>query len=302
MKKTISLILIVCFAILSLSFSVSAYDMSKKYSEISLKSSLSKAQFAEHSKRKYEEKASHEELSDQEISNLLLLLRKTDDSKYEEELNNAGIYIYSSATSYFNIQGNERTSEPSDVIMNTCEILHNTTKNQWEIRFVGTWESISPISDEVHVWFNPTVGATMHVGGYDAVGIVLYDTSGNSPTKLDSSATLRSSDGVTSSTNTNPDTADDSYGVGFSIQDYIICRSKSSPFTYTWDYVGATFEAKMVFDASFANYHGKAKGHYTHTWKSASVTSVGAGWPSFEMSWVPENYAFGCYSNTAAEF
>ena len=73
-------------------------------------------------------------------------------------------------------------------------------------------------------------------------------------------------------------------------------------FTYEWDYVGAIFETTMIFDSSFENFHGKAKGHYAHTWNSASITSIGVGWPSFDMSWIPENNAFGCFSDAAATF
>lgn len=300
MKKVTSILILTCLLFLSLSFTISATANSESYTVDSTRSSLSKSQFADACEEQYTDEVEHKSLSDEEVSNLILLYRQSGDLKYEQELNNAGIYLYSSSTSY--VSTNARTSEPTDVIMNTCEVLYNITKDQWIVKFIGNWKSIDPISDEVHVWFNPSEGDTMNVGGYDAVGMVFYDTSGGSPKKIDSYATIRSSDTVTSSTSKNPDTYDDSYGVIFRIQDYIICRKNTSIFTYEWDYVGAIFETSMTFDSSFENFNGKAKGLYVHTWKSSSVTSIGVGWINFDLSWVPEDYSFSCYSNTAVEF
>ena len=70
----------------------------------------------------------------------------------------------------------------------------------------------------------------------------------------------------------NPMNLDTSRGVFFDYQDYI--RVKDSYIVWAnLTYMGYGFSALAVYTSSFANYHGRARTYYAHTWGSTNVTT-----------------------------
>ncbi len=109
--------------------------------------------------------------------------------------------------------------------------------------------------------------------GEDAVGIVLYEPSGPTPVTVTSEGYVHNGEGEGFYTY-NPSTGEPRRGVLFAYSDSIRCTKALSPFSYEWTYRGYGFSTAVTYDASFADFHGKARTAYCHTWKSTSVRSL----------------------------
>lgn len=197
-----------------------------------------------------------------------------------------------------NIQGDNVVvaSEPGNIKLNDVTVNYDSYNNTWIVTGGGYWRSVSYIRAEMD--FYPGFGKC-NIGGYDAVGISLYNTSGTYNTRVVESYGYCSSD-VESKYNYNPTICDGRQGAVFEYQDMV--NTIDGEFVY----LGKRFAAVMVFDANFANFNGYARAYYLHTWKNAVIDSIGFGtdgktW-TFNVSITNKANSFACYSSGETRF
>lgn len=174
-------------------------------------------------------------------------------------------------------------TEAADVILNKVTFFYDSSANEWYVCGGGYWGNNDWVSEIPSVV--PLVGEQFPIGGYDALGVKLYNTSGVYNTYIKRSY-LYYSDGVDDFQNNNPCTIDGRYGACFEFQDYALCVS--SGIIANFRYVGKHFAVTLVYDGNFSNYNGYASTYYTHTWAETGVTGATIGLigdPSFNMEY-----------------
>ena len=126
----------------------------------------------------------------------------------------------------------------------------------------------------------------------------MYQASGTLPTLNRCSGYVHDGNGNNMSLS-NPCNLDSTRGVVFEFQDYRTIIQES-PTDYT--YMGYGFAAQAVYDSSFAQYHGKAKSYYAHTWEEASIDSIGISVDGFSISWTADVNRWFIYNNSDTTF
>jgi hypothetical protein len=163
-------------------------------------------------------------------------------------------------------------SQPSDVYLNAVDIYSDASTGNWHVTGGGYWSNRNWFSDAPS-FFLPSVGDTKNVGGFDSVGVTYYNTS------TTYNATVVSSmgywhDGVGNNwSSTSPSHGDGKLGVAFDYQDKVRV-TYADPWTTEVEYEGTGFSATITYSASFADYNGKARTFYAHTWKSTNISSI----------------------------
>ncbi|SFD59624.1 hypothetical protein [Bacillus sp. UNCCL81] len=169
------------------------------------------------------------------------------------------------------------SSQGSDITMNAPWITYDSVTKRWDVTGGGYWKNTHWFNDITNAWVG-YVGETKNVGGYDSVGVTYYNTSGTYNTSvLSSYGTWNDGNGWSSSTS-NPSHGNGKYGVAFDYQDKIKLvdiLGLIGPEDAT--YLGHGFSAGVQYDSNFANYNGKARTFYVHTWSNASISSITLG-------------------------
>ncbi|MHB8963124.1 MAG: hypothetical protein ACYC5K_08220 [Saccharofermentanales bacterium] len=191
-------------------------------------------------------------------------------------------------------------SEAANVSLAKPTVFYDSMLNRWIVSASGYWKSYSYLSGELDppAWkwiIGFSVGDTWNVGGYEAAGIALTNTSGSSAGLLRTSGYGRlSSSGSQAVINSNSCTANDKYGAVFMMQDYSYVTS--AYYYFGWQiqvrYIGYYFNAVVEYNSNFANWHGTAKLYYAHTWSTSSISSIGVSSSGASASWINENYTF----------
>ena len=292
MKKIISIILTITFVLSAFTFLASAESSADNTPNIS------KSEFAKQCREKTNQKQSRSILSEEEIDELIrLYMCDSNPDYYEQLLNDAGLYVYASATTV----SNNARSDSSDIVLNKVSAVHNSIENIWILTAYGFWSDVNAIKDDVG-FIVPIAGWEYKVGGYDAVGIHFYDVSGTTPNLTD--AFVRISDNRSADTPdklTSPSTYNDRYGIGFIFQDKMICLT-STLFDYTLDYYGAQLQVIAKYDSSFENFSGKAKMMYLHTIDGLSFNSISISNSGFSFGWTSSAQAIPYYSSAVLSF
>ncbi len=209
----------------------------------------------------------------------------------EDYLNANNVYIYSCETSSV-ING--RSVGSTDVQMSRVIISYNSNNNTWCVTGGGYWITNSYEDDAP----SPSIlfGAR-DVGGHDAVGFALINTSGTIPTLISSSGYVHDGNGRSMNL-TNPYNSDSSVGLVFQYQDEVYY---SNNLQETW-YMGYGFAAQGIYSGDFSNYHGKARSYYAHTWEDCAINSIGISKDGFSASWSHSAYGWEIYNNSDVNF
>ena len=209
----------------------------------------------------------------------------------ENYLNLNNVYIYSCET-YPN--HNTYSTGSTDVYMNRVIITYNANNNTWVVTGGGYWTSTSHLNDAP----TPSVmfGAK-DVGGLDAVGVSLCNTSGTVPALVSSSGYVHVGHGK-NITLTNPYSIDSSKGVVFQYQDQVYVSDDLKETCY----MGYGFSAQGIYNSSFSQYHGHARTYYAHTWNTCEINSIGVGKFSFSASWSYPAYGWEVSNNSDTVF
>ena len=196
-------------------------------------------------------------------------------------------------------------SEPANIKMNDVTTLYDSYTGRWLVGGGGYWQDDSAWLDDVPLNFFPTVGQSLNVGGYDGVGVKLYNTSGTYNTRLIESYAYYTAGDPTEYYNYNPSISDGSKGAYFQFQDRAIVTATTG-FYSSYKYVGRNFSVMLVYDSNFSNFSGYARTQYTHTWSNAQISQVSFGAngtsPTFEVTIQNANNSFNIYSSGETRF
>lgn len=258
---------------------------------------ISKSDFAKQCREEAKKSGSKRSLSDEEINELKqLYLSGSDPEYYEKQLNDAGVYIYSSTVGASNTR-----SDAGDASLTNAMIVYTEILDMWSITCNGQWTNLSAISDEIPFILFPTVGKKKTIGGHDVLAMEFINTSGTAPNMTDSFIRVSPSSGDYTDLIRGPYDYDDEHGVVYTFEDYIEITSVSFG-GYTWTYYGAAFSIEVRYDSSFENFHGKARGVFGHTWNTSQLSSATFGSSGITLSWTDIEKVFYIRSQPAIEF
>lgn len=199
-------------------------------------------------------------------------------------------------------------SQPNGVKLNKPTITYDSKTKNWKITASGEWKSYSHLGKEIDnnkkIWYS--VGDTWNVGGYDAVGISLSNTSGYATAskgkikqnllRVSGSATLSNGKSVK---NKNSSTNDDKYGAIFKLQDYSYVTAAKLRWYLVWDYeyryVGYKFSTTITYNKKFSEWDGTAKLYYAHTWNKTSISNISVSKTGVGIGWKSEGSGFYTY-------
>lgn len=299
MKKVITLIFAVLFLV-SLCVPAGAISIDEEPSS----STMTKAEFAEYCHNLNSAKArTASVLSQGEVDQLLmqyaLSQSSTERTQLENQLNAAGVYIYSDGSEY----QVSPLSVANDVILNAVICSYNDNTGDWSLVGGGYWPTISPVIED-YGGITGFLGDTYDVGGVDAVGITITNTSGTVPALKASSGMIH--DGLGNSiTLNNPSTGNTSAGIAFEYQDYLTVIEVGL-INNTLSYMGYGFSAVMRFDSSFMNWNGSARTFYAHTWNSTTISEIQLGVSSetlgVDITWSVNSNKFLAYNSSDTVF
>ncbi len=297
MKKLVSIVLTVGLLIGSLSVVASAEPI--KADQL-----MTKVAFAESLSSKYkpgftnspEDLARYEYISKYLAGNTIHSELTTLSSKSnkltlaEEKLNSLGFYVYS-----YNKPTIVPTSDGGDIKINDVIIMYDSYNDSWVVGGGGYWRNTSWQDDSFlsGFWGMPWAGATQNIGGHDGIGVALYNTSGQKPRLISSYAYVHDGNGQ-EEYYYNPMNLDTSIGVFFDFQDYLYLKDSY----VVWGnitYMGYGFSATAIYDSSFANYNGRARTYYAHTWDSTNITDVGITNSGFNIGFSHDKSKFAIY-------
>lgn len=269
-------------------------------------SAMTKAEFAEycHSLRNNDTRSSSL-LSTDEAEDLLMkhamCTNTQTKAQIEKELNASGYFLYKDGTESSPISP---LSEAADCTISGVIVWYDDNTDTWTMTAGGHWTNLDAIFDDAGFWIFD-VGYTHDIGGYDAVGIVIQNTEGKTPSLLSSHAEIYDGDDTTV-TLKNPSTYDTGKGIAFEYQDYITVTKNTGITTYDFNYYGYGYSAIMRFDSSFRDWSGTARGFYTHTWSDTTINSIGfnVGAANFglDISWSENKNKFLAFSNMDTQF
>lgn len=210
----------------------------------------------------------------------------------ENYLNAHNVYIYSCET---NPNISAHSSGSTDVQMNRVIISLNANNNTWTVTGGGFWNSDSYLEDV------PTLSVlfgAIDVGGTDAVGVSLTDTSGTFLSMTSSSGYVHDGHGKNMTLRNRYAGIGSSDGVVFQYRDQVYISDDLRETCY----MGYGFSAQAVYNSKFAQYHGDARSYYAHTWDECSVDSIGLGTNSFSASWSDSSCGWEVYSDSDTTF
>lgn len=261
---------------------------------ISSEPSMTKAEFVEYCQSIQQKNGRSTTISDEEADQLLLQYasntEKANQAEIEDQLNNAGIFIYSDGTKNLPTP----LSEPSRVRLNNVVCSYNSSTGDWSLVVGGNWLDHTYIISDLGGWGSP--GSTVAVGGLDAIGITIYNTSGTLPPLKASLGMAYDEKGNTKQIS-NPSTGNTGQGIAFMYQDTATIGANAS-----FNYMGYSFSALMRFGSDFKNWNGFARGFYLHTWSSTTINSVGLGAYTAQISWSEAKNHFEVYSDSDTVF
>lgn len=216
--------------------------------------------------------------------------------EFEAYLNANGMFVYSL----------EKTpvitpcsSGSTDVKMNTAMVIYSSSANEWSVTGGGYWINSAyekDIPGDAFLY----VGKITNIGGQDAVGVTMYQTSGTKPTLKRCSGYVHDGNGSNITLN-NPYNLDSSRGIAFEFQDYKKV-TKVNFATHNYTYMGYGFSAQAIYDSKFTYYDGKARTYYAHTWETTDITSIGISADGFSTSWSSSDYRWAVYNNSETIF
>lgn len=217
---------------------------------------------------------------------------KTNYEKLEDYLSDNNVHIYEYTVT--SAEGN-RSVGSTDVNMNSVIIAYHSSTNRWSVTGGGYWSSTTYLNDAPAP--NLIIGA-LNVGGMDAIGVALTNTSGTIPSLLSSSGYAHDGHGHNISM-TNPSTSNSAHGVAFQFQDQIYFSDDNIDDVC---YLGYGFSAQAIYNSSFAQYHGRARSYYAHTWSNCSINSIGISNSGISVTLSNSNYGWEIYNNSDTVF
>lgn len=156
-------------------------------------------------------------------------------------------------------------SQANDVYIAAPQIYFDSEQNTWTVTCSGQWKN-----DNWRPYLPATTG---NLGNVDAFGIGY--TNAQTPYRsyvIRASASLMDQNNENRVTTTNRSDGDGSKGFGFRLQDKVLCPLFSDVL-----YVGYKWYGSCTYDANFATYDAVATAYYTHTYSTASITSIKFG-------------------------
>jgi hypothetical protein len=196
----------------------------------------------------------------------------------------------------------------TDVTMNKVWISYDSYTKRWNVTGGGYWANNNWVDDQNCFWWG-YAGEICNVGGVDSVGITYYNTnSGYGSTSVVSSLGFITDHNGWEKELKNPSHGDGKNGIAFDYQDQIKL-TKGGDLTISsknTTYLGKGFSASITYNSNFANYNGKARTMYAHTWKETTITSIGfsGGKESYgaSISWSHNVNRWAVYSPSDASF
>ena len=191
-------------------------------------------------------------------------------------------------------------SSSGDVTLDKPSISYDSTTKQYILTATGKWKKHS-YEVPTWTWWYPSVGSTKDIGGTEAIGISLTNTSGSTSGLAINSGYGYFYNGNAVKKSTTLATENDNYGGGYKVQDFIKFTKVDNYVLWcntTYQYNAYNMTCVLRYNSNFKNYNGNAKLFYAHTWDSTSVTSVsvsktgaGLGWSKSSNHWDSYSYA-----------
>lgn len=268
MKRTICLILILAFS-LSLTFFTSAFLAGAKRTVV-LESTetpvipnpeISKSDFAARCRIEFDQAESKRIISAEDAYELVnLYFSGIDHDRYEGEMREAGLFVYSSV---------EVESDAAGALTSGA-IIYNCALDQWIITFSGGWSDIDIIAKRTPFTPFPTAGKRVSIGGHDSLAIEFSSPSGEAPSMLDSFIRLSDTSLADSEIIRGPESYADLKGVIYKFDDYVTFNGWRL-FGYDLSYRGAAFSVTAVYNSVFANFNAEVSGAYVHSYSTLKV-------------------------------
>jgi len=229
---------------------------------------------------------------------------KVNDILFNENLSSEQKSYYLSELGVFEVNPEKvveyAASSSGDVTLNKPTIRYDSSTKQYIITATGKWNKHS-YEVPAWSWWYPSVGSTKDIGGPDAIGISLTNTSGTTSGLALKSGYGNFYNGSATKTSSTLATENDNFGGGYKVQDFIKFTKVDNYILWcntTYLYNAYNMTCVIRYNSNFKNYNGNAKLFYAHTWNSTSVTSVsvsktgaGIGWSSTANRWDAYSYA-----------
>lgn len=191
-------------------------------------------------------------------------------------------------------------TEPSNVDLNTPSIAYDSYDNSWIVCGGGWWPNDSDWQKDIP-WLS--VGTEANIGGYDGIGVKLYNTSGTYDTYVMESRLYYTDGEGNEYYGKNPSLFDGRAGTYFEYQDKVVANTNNQAGV---SYVGKHFAVMIKYDSKFSKFNGYARTQYTHTWSSANISDVqfeaNQDSPKFAVTIVNAAKSFTCYSTGEKKF
>lgn len=195
------------------------------------------------------------------------------DSQKEKLLIKLGVYNIDSVKNTTELAA----SSNNDVKLNRPTIKYDSKAKQYIITGRGQWLRHTYEVPKWSWWY-PKVGSTKNIGGVDAIGISLSNTSGKTKGLALKSGQGKFDNGSAKKTVTTLSTSNDNYGGGYKVQDFIKFTKVDNYILWAntrYNYNAYYMQCTLRYNKAFSNYNGNAKLFYAHTWNSANISSIG---------------------------
>ncbi|MBQ4044163.1 MAG: hypothetical protein IJD06_09225 [Clostridia bacterium] len=201
-------------------------------------------------------------------------------------LEDLGVFPVESTIMSLTTSANVRSS-PTAIASNNVAIFYDSVNDTWELGAGVWWDNNDYVNDYPPIII-PRIGDTYNVGGYDGLGIALYDTYGDYTTCTLEDTWLyvsAGSHGISSTSRAPTGSIQARYGVFHQFQDYVqivegddsVVNEYGESVSMEKVYFGKHMSVFAVYSGEFANYHGKATFQYVHTWNETQISSVTVG-------------------------
>lgn len=226
------------------------------------------------------------------IDDILLNEEMSEEIK-REYLSELGVYCC------YNYEETQLASSSSgDVTLNRPTIYYDSFTKEYVITGTGKWNAHTYETPSWSWWY-PSVGDTSNIGGTDAIGISLSNTSGSTSGLALNSGYGYFYNGTATKMSTTLTSENDIYGGGYSVQDFIKYTKVVNYILYcdvTYYYNAYNMKCVLRYDADFAKYSGSAKLFYSHTWSNTSITGISLNKTGASLSWSNSSNRWAAYS------
>ncbi len=218
---------------------------------------------------------------------------KVDDIILNDDLSDEKKWQYLNALGVYEVYPEKKVeladSCGSDMSLNKPTIAYDSSNKQYIITGTGYWKNRTYEDEMPRFIFSwPSVGKKINIGGPDAIGISLTNTSGDTKGLAINSGYGYFYNGEAVNLSTTLCTNTNNYGGAYQLQDFAkIFEVKNYLFFARCGYYynANNMTCILRYNSAFENYSGNANLFYSHTWDKTSVTGIDLSDSGFGIQW-----------------